>query len=97
MQLEEQMFNLITQWQLSKLKKKDFLSDKSIGTAKFDYWLHKFNLNDKLKNKVSQHATSTDFIPVSLASAATAQTNELTKIIELKTTQGIVITIFEKC
>jgi predicted acetyltransferase len=95
MKLKEQMFELIREWQESKLFKKDFLADKNISIAKFDYWLKKHQSITKEHNSSAHQFTQPDFTAITLPQVSDEV--KLTKIIELKTASGIELTIFEKC
>jgi hypothetical protein len=95
MKLKEQMFGLIGDWQESKLYKKDFLADKNISIAKFDYWLKKHQSTTEDPNSSVPELVQPDFRAITLPEVPVKM--ELTKILELKTASGIELTIFEKC
>jgi|GEM_PF-2126434 len=95
MKLQEQMFGLITDWYESKLIKKDFLEGKNISNAKFDYWIQKYHSKFKEEKTRAPSASKKDFTQISLPQFPNEI--ELTKILELKTARGLMITIFEKC
>lgn len=95
MKLQEQMFGLISDWYESKLFKKDFLEGKNISNAKFDYWLQKYHSDFKGEKITVPSSSQKDFTQISLPQFPNEI--ELTKILELKTARGLMITIFEKC
>ncbi len=42
MQLQEEMFALVSEWKNSGVTKKTFLVDRQIKRPKFDYWCNKY-------------------------------------------------------
>ena len=87
MNLQEEMFALISDWKQSKLLKHQFLKGKGISKDKFGYWLNKFN-----KQKYPPKSQN-DFKEVKLPEIISATVSD--KLFELTTPSGYTITVFE--
>ncbi len=83
----EEMFSLIQEWQLSGLKKSDFLADKSCSPKSFNFWLKRYNTLKSLY----QTETISDFQEIHLPVKTDREEN---KILELTRTSGTHIVIF---
>jgi predicted phosphohydrolase len=99
MKLQEQMFGLIDDWYASKSVKKDFLGDKKITQAKFDYWLKKYHASKLDSAEPSSIMTDNNFKELILPAVKMAEleTSPSIKILELRTASGLQIEVFEKC
>lgn len=82
MSLKQEMYSMIEQWKTSGQSKRDFISDKSISIHKFGYWLSKYH------QESSQSVFKEIHPPV-------AKPADVKKVLELTTSSGVRVTIFE--
>lgn len=80
MSLQEEMFSQVDDWQSSGKTKVDFLKDKPIGEAKFNYWIAKW--------KANRAAAGAGFREIGFSKAA------LEKVLEIETPSGYKISVF---
>ena len=91
MRLRDKMFSLISDWKASGEFKSKFLKGTGISTAKFDYWLKKYN--DLESASAKPCLDSRDFIQVGGVLEET--TSSVVAVLELSTPGGITIKVFE--
>jgi hypothetical protein len=87
MQLQEEMFALISEWKNSGLTKKTFLVDRQIKRPKFDYWCNKYH--DHFDG--SEFPAAKHFQELVLRDTTSETTS---KVFELTTPSGLHITVF---
>ena len=93
MRLEEEMFEIIEDWKKSNKRKSDFLKDKGISIDKFGYWLSKYNKKYKLDSSSPNSLnSSSNFKEITLP--VSKDELRVKKLLELRTSKGIEITIF---
>lgn len=90
MQLQEEMFALVSEWISSGLSKKTFLADRQIKLPKFNYWCNKYN--DHIAGSslsAERHFQELELSDVASPGAA--------KVFELTTASGLRIAVFGQC
>lgn len=88
MQLQEEMFALVSEWLSSGLTKKTFLADRQIKLPKFNYWCNKYyeHVDDE-----SDFSAESNFRELVLSDASSETPS---KVFELTTPSGLHITVF---
>ena len=71
MKLKDQMFTMIDDWYASKLHKKEFLVDRSVSQAKFDYLLKKYHNPNHQSKKVSKRKVTQKLLILIIDSIST--------------------------
>jgi len=91
MELQEEMFALVSGWTSAGFTKKAFLSDKPIGLPKFNYCCSRYNGQHQYA-KLPGHCDTADFHELLLNDPST---DAPAKVFELTTPSGLRITVFE--
>jgi len=91
MELQEEMFAMVSEWKSGGLSKKAFLADKPIGLSKFNYWCAKYN-GQHQEAKLPDLSKAADFRELFLNDTSAEAP---AKVFELSTPSGLRITVFE--
>lgn len=95
MKLQDEMFQLITDWKKSNLTKIEFLKDTNIRKGKFGYWLTRFNKVHKSyppRRENTGKLIANDFKQLLFPQDSEGSQK---KIFELITERGLKISVFE--
>jgi hypothetical protein len=87
MGVKEVMYSEVEAWRLSGQSKADFLNGKNYTLAKFNYWILRYNKENKNPTKSNFKA-----IPINNSVASSKLSNE--KLVELDLPTGVKITVY---
>jgi hypothetical protein len=94
MKLQEKMFAMVESWEASGMKKVKFLSDKSIGLSKFDYWLNKYRNQHKKNQSQLPVAMSSESFKSFVLSKQSQDSASQSVSMEIDTPSGVRITLY---
>ena len=94
MKLQEKMFALVQAWQASGMTQREFLSDKSIGRSKFNYWVCKYRKSHENRSYALTAPSYPGGFKPFVLSEEEVLTNRQSVSMEITTPSGVRITIY---